>query len=131
MTEAEDQILYDASKKLKIMQDMIHGANVSKGWWSDLETGKRKERNPLELICLMHSELSEAMEGVRKDLMDDHLTNRKMVEVELADTIIRILDFAGGFDLDVAGAVYEKFRYNETRKDHSVEERKKANGKKY
>ena len=34
------------------------------------------------------------MEGARKDLMDTHLKHRSMMEVELADAIIRIFDLA-------------------------------------
>ena len=52
---------------------------------------EKKDRNVGELLCLIHSEISEAMEGARKDLMDTHLTHRSMMEVELADAIIRIL----------------------------------------
>ncbi len=48
---------------------------------------------------LVVSELVEAMEGERKDLMDDKLPHRKMAEVEMADAAIRILDFMGGFKL--------------------------------
>lgn len=44
---------------------------------------------------LIHSELSEAAEGLRKDLMDDHLPHRKMFEVELADAFIRTCDLIG------------------------------------
>lgn len=71
--------------------------------------------NDAEKIALMHSELSEALEGLRKDLMDDKLPHRKMVEVELADTIIRIMNYASHRGLDVAGAVVEKARFNATR----------------
>lgn len=78
----------------------------------------------------MHSELSEALEGWRKNLMDDHLPNRKMIEVELADCIIRILDTAEAEGLDIAGAMKEKFAYNQVRQDHKIENRKAANGKK-
>lgn len=77
------------------------------------------------------SEVAEAMEGARKDLMDDHLPNRKMEEVELTDAVIRILDYAGGFNLDLQGAFEEKMAYNKTRADHSIESRKAANGKKF
>lgn len=68
-----------------------------------------------EKIALMHSELSEALEGLRKDLMDDHLPHRKMVECEMADTIIRIMNYCTHTGLDVASAVIEKNAYNRTR----------------
>lgn len=68
-----------------------------------------------QAIALMHSELSEALEADRKDLMDNKLTHRSGLEVELADAIIRIKDFAGGKDLDIDGAVEEKLAYNTTR----------------
>lgn len=70
---------------------------LNKNWWIDLETGESILRDKFELLALVISELSEALEGERKDLMDDHLTHRKMAEVEMADTVIRLLDFAGGF----------------------------------
>jgi len=60
----------------------------------------------------MHSELSEAMEGERKDLMDDKLPHRRMAEVELADTLIRIFDYAGAYGYDLQGAYREKMAYN-------------------
>ncbi len=82
-------------------------------------------------MCLIHSEISEALEGHRKDLMDDKLTHRKMFEVELVDALIRIFDLAGAHNLDLEGAYREKMAYNLVRKDHTHESRKLEGGKKY
>lgn len=115
---------------LQIMTDLCYGLSRDAGWWTDLSTGQPLKRNKGEMIALIHSEVSEALEGARKDIMDDHLPHRKMEEVELADTIIRILDYAGGFGLDVAGAMFEKLIYNTKRADHKLENRQKEGGKK-
>jgi NTP pyrophosphatase (non-canonical NTP hydrolase) len=100
-------------------------------WWIDIETGEPIERNKGELLCLIHSEISEAMEGERKDLMDDKLPHRKMAEVELADAMIRILDYCGGFGYDLQGAFDEKMDFNAQRTDHTHEARRQAGGKKF
>lgn len=100
-------------------------------WWHDINTGERLKRNKGELIALMHSELSEALEGVRKNTNDDKLPHRKAEEVELADCMIRIFDYAAGFGLDLNGAFEEKMLYNASRKDHTVEHRRTENGKKF
>lgn len=122
---AEEQV-----EVLREVQATIHGAAVDAGWYTDLDTGLPKTRNFGEVIALMHSELSEALEGYRKNLMDDHLPARRMVEVELADAIIRILDTAGAMGLDVPGAMRDKLAYNQTRADHKIENRRKDGGKK-
>lgn len=116
---------------LNNLRDLCHSNTVQAGWCHDLETGARNQRNKGELICLMHSELSEAMEGARKDLMDDKLTHLKNEVVELADCIIRIMDYCGEFNLDIGGAVVEKIQYNRFREDHEIENRKLENGKKF
>lgn len=105
--------------------------SVEGGWWHDLETGQPLQRNKGEMLCLIHSEVSEAMEGERKNLMDDKLPHRPMAEVELADAVIRICDYAGGFKYDLVGAVLEKLEYNASRADHKPENRRKAGGKKF
>jgi len=108
-----------------------HNASVKAGWYHNPKTGRPIRRNKGEMIALMHSELSEALEGIRKDKQDDHLPHRKSVEVEMTDAIIRIFDFAGKWGLDLAGAYIEKRRYNNKRADHKLKNRKKAGGKKF
>ena len=54
-----------------------------------------------------------------------------MAEVELADAIIRICDYAGAHGYDVAGAVIEKMRFNADREDFTTENRKGEHGKKF
>lgn len=118
----------------------IHESNVNAGWWTELATGtnlaeQARERTRLgqalvaEKLCLIHSEVSEAMEGERKNLMDDKLPHRRMGEVELADAVIRILDLAGALGYDLGGAIAEKRAFNATRADHKPENRVKAGGK--
>lgn len=116
---------------LNELANKVHEAAKASGWWTDLATGMKKERNVGELLCLVHSEVSEAMEGHRKSLMDDKLPHRTMFEVELADVIIRICDIAGAFELDLDGAIEEKLAYNRTREDHKIENRMKNGGKSY
>jgi NTP pyrophosphatase (non-canonical NTP hydrolase) len=106
-----------------------HEANMK--WWQNIETGEPLDRNKGEMICLMHSELSEAMEGERKDLMDDKLPHRRMAEVELADCLIRIFDYSAAFGYDLEGAYQEKMAYNANREDHKHEARQLAGGKKW
>lgn len=108
----------------------IHQMN--RGWWTDLTTGEYPiKRNVGELLALVHGELSEALEGHRKNLRDEHLPLRPSIEVELADAMIRIMDMAAGLELDLGGAFVEKSIYNQKRADHKIENRKKADGKKY
>lgn len=80
-------------------------------------------------IALMHSELSEALEGLRKDEMDRHLPHLKSIDVELADAVIRIMDLCGGLNIDIGRAITEKLAYNAQRADHKPENRDKAGGK--
>jgi NTP pyrophosphatase (non-canonical NTP hydrolase) len=125
-------IEYDRSRAN--MQILCHTAAKDSGWWQDIHTGEAVINRPHcvgEKLMLIVSEVSEAMEGHRKDLMDDKLPHRKMIEVELADAVIRIFDLAGAMGLDMGGAIMEKMQYNATREDHKIENRRAAGGKAY
>lgn len=113
---------------------LCHGAALRAGWWVDPISGVRAIDNPMcfsQKLMLIVSELAEAMEGDRKNLMDDKLPHRPMREVELADALIRIFDTAGAFGMDLGGALVEKMAYNAIRADHKPENRARVGGKSY
>lgn len=129
LAEYTESVINDYVKfnGLNGMARQIFKQNESVGWWSE----GVENRNVGEILALVHSEVSEALEAVRKDKKDDHLPHRSGLEVELADTVIRILDLAGAYKLDLGGAVAEKFEYNKKRADHKKENREKDGGKKF
>jgi hypothetical protein len=111
---------------------------LNERWWRNPKTGRFMRRNFGELIALGHSELSEALEADRKDLMDDKLPHRRGVEVELADEIIRVLDTARNYHrtkrkhkLNIGEATMEKLIFNHTRPDHKPKARLAKGGKAY
>jgi len=126
MTDLE----HGAYNGISSAQRLAHKTATDAGWYTSPETGKPIERNFGEVVALMHSELSEALEADRKGLMDDKLPHRDGREVEFADCIIRILDTAAAMGLDIAGAIIEKNRYNKERADHKLATRADG-GKKY
>jgi len=131
--DANSTALLRAAPELNTLADIIHERNVAAGWWTDLHTGEsiKDTRNKGELMMLLVSEIAEAFEGVRKNLPDSHLPHRSAEEVELADLLIRLFDYAGARELDLAGAVLEKMAYNANRADHKRENRLAPNGKKF
>ncbi len=100
---SDDNIMEDFADTLINQED--------KALFREVWTRNRK----LARIALIHSELSEMVEGIRKDAQDDKLPHRKMEEVELADTLIRMEDYAGTYSLDLGGAREEKEAYNLSR----------------
>jgi NTP pyrophosphatase (non-canonical NTP hydrolase) len=121
--------LFDCSRvgSVDFLVAECHTQAVEMGWWPT----NKEERNKGELLALVHSEVSEALEGLRKDKQDDHLPEFKSVEVELADAMIRILDMAGAFNYRLGEALEAKLAYNKTRADHKLENRAKEGGKKF
>lgn len=117
-----------ADMNLNDYAEQCHTDNIR--WWQTPD-GKPKERNKGELLALIHSEISEALEGERKDLMDDKLPHRRMAEVELADALIRIFDYAGAHGYDLEGAYQEKRAFNKIREDHTHAARAAVGGKKF
>lgn len=143
----ENKFEFNAETKARLitvataLQHVCHNIAYESGWWNDLATGQdlrtqgwagepAKISIP-EKLMLIVSEVAEGMEGHRKDAMDDKLPHRKMLEVELADAVIRIFDLAGGTGMDVAGAIVEKLEFNVSRSDHKPENRRAAGGKAY
>jgi NTP pyrophosphatase (non-canonical NTP hydrolase) len=118
-----------SASNLNELATRCHAAN--KTWWRDPATGGLLKRNKGELLMLIVSELAEAMEGERKDLMDDKLPHRRMAEVEMADAVIRILDYCGAHGYDLQGAFDDKMAFNANRADHKPEHRLASGGKKW
>lgn len=90
------------NKKIQDYMHKCHQASVESGWWHDLETGERLERNKGEMLCLLHSEISESHEAFLSGLMDDKLPHIKGELVELADAAIRLFDYALGHGYQLA-----------------------------
>jgi NTP pyrophosphatase (non-canonical NTP hydrolase) len=117
------------TNNLNTYRDECHHASVARGWWIMPITDT--VHKAAVKIALIHSEVSEALEGIRKSQFDAHLPHRQAGEVELADALIRIFDLAGFMKYDLEAAYREKRAYNEIRADHNPENRGRPDGKQF
>lgn len=131
----------DLSNAINEVVMICHSASQNAGWWAHYDAIEQLDTNPemkefLQIsvhgskYALMHSELSEGLEGLRKNLKDDKLPHRPMEEVELADNVIRAFDYAGKRGFDLGGAILEKLSFNAVRSDHNMNNRLADGGKK-
>ena len=92
------------------VEELVHDMAKEKGWWRD-------KRNDGELIALMHSELSEALEGLRAGNPTSEKLGKPFTqaEEELADLVIRLMDMAAARGWNIPEAILEKVQYNAER----------------
>lgn len=103
---------------LNALAKEIHATAVEKGWWEP-----ERLRSFGELVALMHSELSEALEAYRilpagtpvTIQWTDDGEKPEGVAIELADVLIRLLDTTAALGLDMDEAVRIKMKYNASR----------------
>ena len=98
-----------------------HTLAVNKGWWDAQKTPRTACDRRLALaalpekLCLIHSEVSEALECYRNGTEDSFEGKPVGVASELADVVIRVADLCGALGIDLESVVEAKHAYNKTR----------------
>lgn len=88
-----------------VSPEEVHKYAKEKGWWDN-------ERPIPELLCLIHSEISEALEAYRNNIPAGE---SGCLGEELADAVIRIWDMAEALEINIVEEVNKKHKYNMTR----------------
>lgn len=95
----------------RTLQLEVYQNNVEHGFWTppaSIEDGTK--------LALIHAEVSEALEAIRDgNPPDKHLSDMNSVVVEMADVVIRAMDFCERHGYDLGLAITEKAAYNLTR----------------
>lgn len=103
---------FDSQTFVQLMTELcikVYQDNRAKGFWAD-------NRSDGECIALMHSELSEALEACRRNYPEStKIPEYSQLEEELADVVIRVMDFCGRYSLNLSGAIIAKLEYNRNR----------------
>lgn len=77
---------------------------------------KLQNRNDGELFALMHSEISEALEATRHgNPPSDHIPEFSGTEEEMADVVIRVMDYCEKRSLRLGEAIIAKLHFNYNR----------------
>lgn len=120
----------ETKNAVETMINACHNRAYNNGWWHDPVSGEPVQRSVGDLLCLIHSEISEGFESYRRNRKDAHLPQYEGLHVELADAVIRIFDMAGGLGIDLSTIIVDKLTYNDNRADHKRGNRAAEGGKK-
>lgn len=104
--KTEIKIAFDA------MIDTAHNNSRSKGFWEE----DHGTHTAITKIALMGTELAEMIEALRhSNPPDNHCPDFSSLAIEAADLQIRLLDFCGRYNIDLASAMFAKMAYNAER----------------